>query len=254
MAGKNKTTAWNNVKWIKAHLPEWEKRGMTKGFLNSIISPKYKGCEADVESVLTCDVNLFETLYNQPDFLPKLKELCKKYRLPYGKVSQDAENKAQKEVELIYTDFTREKPLRADLGKFDSVKDTYASLRSKGYVLENRVKNLDELVEKCNVEKNKYPPKPDGRPNSYQTLSFNNGKVEALIDMIERGLNFKTIGCYMSLSPTRSIPKYVYIMLKAGIFKKMHTGVQRYFVDYGVVEFENGSKKKMFAVNDLFGE
>ena len=252
MAGRNKTIAWNNLKWIKSHLPEWEKRGMSKGFLNSIISPKYKGCEADVESVLTCDIDLFETLYNQPDFLDKLKELCKKYRLPYGKVSQEAENKAEEDLNLIYSQFTGVKKLRESKGKQKSVKDTYKNLIDKGYVFECKIKNISELVNKCNEAKNKYGKDEEGRPNSYATLAFSAGRVEAFVDMVEKGYPFDVMSHYLSLNPKTSIPKYFRILVLAGILNKAYKNAGKYTVNYDVVKFSDNKKRVIFN-QSIFG-
>ena len=158
MAGKNKTNAWNSIVFIKEHLPLWKEKWMTEGFLNSVITPKYKGCSLDVRSAIECNVTNFGTVYNQPDFIIKLKEICKKFKLPYGKVKPELEENAIAKVNEIFLDFDMTKPKRVDVGK------------RKGKLYNNLpvifgVRNILELA-KSIKEKRKTVPANEG----YKTL------------------------------------------------------------------------------------
>ena len=252
MAGKDKTTAWENVKWIKAHLPSWEKKGMTKGFLNSLISPRYKGCEADVGSAITCDPTIFETLYNQPDFLDKLKEICKKYCMPYGKVPKEVEEKAEMEADLIYPDFIRERPLRVEKGKKHQFKNLPERLASVGYTIDYKIENLDEITQivtdYCNKSK-----KADGRRNGNANMCWNNDRVQFFIDSMEKGLYLDDIADILGVARETAI-RYRDALRHCGVIQANKHNKKEYYVDEDIVHYVGGRKKprvKKFEA-DLF--
>lgn len=242
MAGKDKTTAWESVKWIKAHLPLWEKRGMSKGFLNSMVIPKYKGCSVDVESAISCEPDKFETLYNQPDFIQKLKDICKKYRMPYGKVPKEIEDKAEEETELIYPEFETVRPRRNDYGnEHDGITEEH--LKKIGYSIENRVENKNELY---NIVRTKQEKTVGDTGN--KKLSFSPEKIELFIDVIERNLSLKDMINVFDLSET-SIIRYLELLKVVGILKKTGYRKYDYIVNEDVVHYEGGRKHAKIVVD-----
>lgn len=241
MAGKNKTFAWENIKWIKAHLPLWEKKGMSKAFLNSIIKVRYKGVEADVESVITCDPNIFETLYNQKDFLEALKAICKRYRMPYGKVPKEMETAAEDAADIVYPDFAGVRPRRLESGKRGKInKDVKAQLEKKGYNIKNAVANSEELyniVMKYNMS---HPgvAKLFWSPELIELFvdMFEEGRCkEEMVDIIGEDIKLSTIGKYESALTSCKI-----LIRSAGRSKDVR------FANEDIVEFIGGRKRNSF--------
>lgn len=242
MAGKDKTTAWENVKWIKAHIPAWKKKGMTAGFMNSIISPKYKGCEADVGSAISCDPTIFETLYNQPDFLDKLKAICKKFCMPYGKVTPEQEVKAEEEADLVYPDFATIRPKRIDLGeKAKRVLDLQARLSSIGYTIENRIENLDELYNiLCN--RKEMIIKRNGKLTGSARLSWHPLLIELYIDMEERGFTYGEMARVLGEEKPTTPERYISDLHAAGLLIGKTNKANDYIANEDIVKFFDGRK------------
>lgn len=249
MAKTNKTIAWETVKWIKARLPLWESRGIPKKFLESLIVPsRYKKVSADVESLLTCDIFNFEVIYNQEDTIPQLKALCKKYRLPYGKVSVEAELKAEKEADIIFPEFERVKPKRLEKGrKEEGVSNVKKHLIKEGYTIVNEVENKEEIRDLI-INKRKTVPQNEG----YRTLRTDPDLLELLIDLAqqktepreqERLLNLKWV----------SIPKYHRMLQWVNVLQKDKLKRETYVVNEDVVKFKGGRISPTITF-DLFGE
>ena len=253
MAGRDKTTAWENVKWIKAHIPAWNKKGMTAGFMNSIISPKYKGCEADVGSAISCDPTIFETLYNQPDFLDKLKTICKKYCMPYGKVTAEQEEKAEEEADLIYPDFATIRPKRIDLGeKAKRAVDLEARLNEIGYVIENKIKNLDELYN-IMCERKQMIIQRNGKLTGSARLSWYPLLIELYVDMEERGFTYSKMANVLGSESWRTAERYIGDLYAAGLLKSKTGKANDYVANEDIVKFVNGRKHESFS-SSLFDE
>lgn len=253
MAGKDKTTAWENVKWIKAHIPAWNKKGMTAGFMNSIISPKYKGCEADVGSAISCDPTIFETLYNQPDFLDKLKAICKKYCMPYGKVTPEQEEKAEQEADLIYPDFASIRPKRIDLGKkAKRAVDLEARLNEIGYVIENKIKNLDELYNIMHNRKEMIIQR-NGKLTGSARLSWHPLLIELYIDMEERGFTYSKMASVLGSESWRTAERYIGDLHTAGLLVSKTKKDNDYVANEDIVKFVGGRKHAAYSMG-LFDE
>lgn len=253
MAGKDKTTAWENVKWIKAHLPMWKKKGMTKGFTDSIISPKYKGCEADVGSAISCDPTIFETLYNQPDFLDKLKAICKKYCMSYGKVTPEQEEKAEQEADLIYPDFAPVRPKRIDSGiRAKRAVDLQARLNEIGYIIENRIENLDELYNIMCSRKEMLIQR-NGKLTGSANLSWYPLLIELYIDMEERGFTYLKMAKTLGSESWRTAERYISDLYTAGLLTSKTGKANDYIANEDIVKFVGGRKHESFS-SSLFDE
>lgn len=237
MAGRSKTNAWNSVKFIKEHLPIWQERGMKKGFLEAIIEPKYKACSVDVESALSCDIMNFETAYNQPDFITKLKEICKRYRMPYGKVKPEAEQKAQELTDMIFIDFEMTKPKRVD------------DVKMKGNFNRNlsvifNVDNKDELAQSI-LEKRKTVPGNQG----YRTLKVDSDMIEIVLNLIRQDILPKKWVEVLDLD-WESIKKYCRMYCWAGFLKKSAIK-DKYLINYSVVKFTDKYDPTEKYVSDI---
>ena len=237
MAGRDKTNAWNSIKFIKEHLPIWQEKGMSRGFLESVIEPKYKACSLDVESALCCDVMMFETAYNQPDFITKLKEICKKYRMPYGKVKPELEENAIAKVNEIFLDFDMTKPKRVDVGK------------RKGKLYNNLpvifgVRNILELA-KSIKEKRKTVPANEG----YKTLKVDPEMIEIILNLIRQDITPSRWVEILDLD-WESILKYCRMYCWAGFLKKS-VKKEKYLIDYSVVKFADGYDPTEKYVSDI---
>lgn len=249
MAGKDKTTAWENLKWIKAHLPSWEKKGMSEKFLKSVISPKYKGCEVDVGSAITCDVYSFETLYNQPDFLEKLKEICKKFKMPYGKVSKEDEEKAEEDLFAgledfgVYTDWCR-----SDKGKeHKRVHDLQKRLDDIGYKIENKVANLDEL-EKILKDRQEECIKKNGKKTGIARYCWSPLLIELYIDFIEKGYGKGKMAEVLGQS-IETPPKYIAELKASNIIVNPSAKFKstNYMANEDIVKFVGGRKRPKYV-------
>lgn len=241
MAGRDKTIAWENVKWIKAHIPMWEKKGMTKAFLNSIIKVKYDAVEADVESVITCDPNIFETLYNQKDFLDALKGICKRCKMPYGKVPKEVEEAAEDAADIIYPDFASVRPKRLDIGKkAKHTKDISERLKEIGYTIENKVANLDELMALVHKHNKEHPG--DAK------MSWSSDLIELYIDMYERGLCEERMAEIIGGGfKVRSIDKYKRVLTTCNILKSSLGKGDVRVANEDIVKFVGGRKRQSYA-------
>lgn len=226
MAGRSKTNAWNSIKFIKEHVPIWEEKGMTKGFLESVIEPKYKSCAVDVESALTCDIFMFETAYNQPDFIDKLKEICKKYRMPYGKVKPELEKHAVERTEEILLDFEMSKPKRIDSNK---KKGNFKSQLPVMFGVSNK-----EYLAKLIKDKRKTVPDNEG----YKTLKVDPMMIEIVLNLIRQEIAPNKWVDMLDLD-WESIKKYCRMYCWAGFLKKS-AKKDKYLIDYSVVKFADG--------------
>ena len=249
MAGKDKTTAWENLKWIKAHLPSWERKGMSEKFLKSVISPKYKGCEVDVGSAITCDVYSFETLYNQPDFLEKLKEICKKFKMPYGKVPKEDEEKANEDMLIELKDFGRNyQNARADKGKeHKRVYNLQRRLDEIGYKIDNRVANLDEL-EKIIKDRQEECIKKNGKKTGIARYCWSPLLIELYIDFVEKGYDKYKMADVLGQG-YETPPKYIAELKASNIIvnPSARFNSTNYMANEEIVKFVNGRKRAKYV-------
>lgn len=246
MSGRDKTTAWENVKWIRAHLPIWEERGMKKSFLNSIISPKYKGCELDVESAISCRLEDFETLYNQPDFLQKLKEICKKYRMPHGKVTKEKEENAEKEADYVFASYFANKAIREERGKrAKRIENLQEHLKRIGYEIENKVENIEEVL-KILVDRQEKCIKRNGKRTGIACYSWNSLLLELYIDFIEKNYSYTKMAEILEENPTTP-PKYVAELLASGIIESPLGKRCQYVANEDIVKFSSGRKRVQYV-------
>ena len=241
MAGRDKTTAWENVKWIRAHLPLWEKKGMSKGFLNSIISPKYKGCELDVGSAITCDLENFETLYNQKDFLVELKAICKKYCMPYGKVDKQYEETAEREANYVFASYFANKKIREDRGR---VKRPDFEEKFRDYKIENKIENVGDLL-KILVERQQESIRRNNKRTGIACYSWDSLLVELYIDFIEKGFTTAKMAEMLGEKETTT-KKYVAELLASGIIKSPLGKKDKYIANEEIVKFAGGRKRAVF--------
>lgn len=237
MAGRSKTNAWNSVKFIKEHLPIWKERGMTKGFLEAVIEPKYKSCSIDVDSALSCDIFMFETAYNQPDFIDKLKEICKRFRMPYGKVKPELEKAAEERTNEIFIDFEMSRPKRIEAGK------------RKGKLYNNLpvifgVINKEYLA-KLIIDKRKTVPENEG----YKTLKVDPMMIEIVLNLIRQEIDPRKWVEMLDLD-WESIQKYCRMYCWAGFLKKS-VKKEKYLIDYYVVKFKDGYDPTEKYVSDI---
>jgi len=246
MAGKNRTNAWNSVEFIKTHLPLWEKRGMTKGFLDSIIETKYKGCAIDVASAITCDTTNFVTAYNQPDFIEKFKAICKQYKMPYGKVKSEVIKAVEEDVAFLmlstYGEFV--KPKRIDGEKELGFKDIAEHINKLGYKL-HKLENINQVLDSVNVQ----------RTAGDKKLTLNKLTVSLLISMSRDKLDIPTMYKIARLKE-KSLQKYYRVLEKAGLGKmsKNKRSPEMFILDYSKVRFEDSfvENRVSIEVNSLF--
>lgn len=240
MAGRDKTNAWNSIKFIKEHLPLWKEKGMTKGFLNSMIEPKYRACSIDVESALSCEIIMFETAYNQPDFITKLKEICKRYRMPYGKVKPEVEQQVSEELELLFNTFKDEKPLRIEKG------DKHKGIEKNTLPVIFKVKNINELSKMLETKRDTVCSS-----EGYKTMSTDPERLELILNVIRQDIKPKQQEEILDLS-YESILKYCRFYKWAGILNKS-SSKEKYLINYDLVKFEDGYfEKEDEYVNELF--
>lgn len=245
MAGKNKTNAWNSIKFIKAHLPIWQEIGMRDSFLTDVIEPKYKACSIDVETALSCDIMNFETAYNQPDFIVRFKEICKKHRMPYGKVKSEINKKAEEFADLILVEFSANKPKRKDdQNKELGFKDINQHLVKIDYT-PVKINNLDEIVSSINENRN----------GGDTRLVVNNTSIELLLNLARDKATIKRINEVTRLSEA-SITRY-YTMLQRFGYGKMSKNkktLHTFVIDYSKVDFADGyTPESETYVDSLFG-
>lgn len=245
MAGKNKTNAWNSIKFIKSHLPVWQKIGMKKSFLNAMIEPKYKACAIDVETAITCDIMNFETAYNQPDFVAKFKEVCRKHKMPYGKVDLEVSKKAEEFADLILVDFSAERPKRMDTTKetgFRHIEDHWNSMNYKVH----SVSNIKDIVLRIKSE----------RTTGEQKLAVNEHTMSLLLSLSRDKSPLNKIHEATHLSE-KSIVRY-YTMLQRlgyGHLSKNKNTLHTFVLDYDKVIFEDNYRPENNGyVTSLFGD
>lgn len=249
MAGKNKTNAWNSIVFIKEHLPLWKEKGMTEGFLNSVIVPKYKGCSLDVRSAIECDVTNFGTVYNQPDFIIKLKEICKKFRLPYGKVKPEITKKVEEDASVLMMKLYDTKDVNQkrfdDKEKELGFKNIEDHLVKMGYI-PHEISNIDKLLKRV----------IDARTSGDKKLVLNKTSLELLLSVARDKLSVRDIYKVIRLKE-ESIRRYYTPLERAGLGKisKNKRTPEFFVINYNEVKFKDKYKEKKphIAINNLFG-
>lgn len=252
MAGKNKSNAWESVKFIKSHLPLWEEKGMTKSFLEDMIVPKYKKLSIDVESALSCDVFNFEAVYNQPDFISLLKAICKKHRLPYGKVKPEVEAKVENNVNAMFLDFEQSKLVnRMEKGEKElGFKGITEHLQGIQYI-PVKVSNINEIV--AELDEYRETAKKTGKNKGDLKLVHSADSIEIMMNLARENAGYPEIYRVARLGE-KSIRRYygMYQRLGLGKFSKNRNGAFK--VNYRTVKFADGYIEEPKYKTTLFGE
>lgn len=209
----------DSIRWINSHLPEWKKRGMNRGFLGSIID--IDGYKIDVATAIGCNTELFGELYKKEEFIPKLKELCKRYRLPHG-------DRKYNEEEVVQ--FSLSRPKRVEKEKL--------SLGKVEYSIENTVENIQELVDIVHSVQNKTYGETGNK-----RLSITPQRLETFIDIIERKLPPVDMIKVLNLSEA-SVLRYLELLKSAKIINKTGRRKYDYSVNEDLVHYTGGRKHK----------
>lgn len=170
-------TEYKSVQFIQEHLDMWKKKGMPGEFLDSIISAGNGNYELDVESALTCNLDLFGSAYAQKDFLTQLIALCKKYKLQYGRVKPELRKKSSEFVEKIYDDMFKNMPARVDGDKEEGLACADATYQI------HKVENKEELYAEI---------RESLRPGDSR-LSLTPRTIELLLSLARDGLSLQRI-------------------------------------------------------------
>ena len=220
-------TEYKTIQFIQEHLPLWKKKGMPRAFLDEVIVAEAGSFELDIESALTCDLDLFKEAYSQPDFIEKLIALCKKYHLQYGRV-RGAEKSQTVAVEKTYDRYFKNMPARIDGEKEDGIKCADSSY---------------QVHEVLNKQRLYVYIRDNIRPGD-KKLSLSPRTIELLLSLARDRLSLQRIQEITCLSE-KSIRRYYsalqnYYIVSAS--SKRVRGVKEFdaWVNYDVVTFADG--------------